>query len=202
MVVGVVLLVVGLAVLGWFGYQYIGTSIVARQGYEQQAGELEQQWGAGTAGTADTADRMPGVAVAIMRVPAFGADWQVPILDGTDEAVLARGLGWYENTAGPGKVGNFAVAGHVVTHGQPFNKLPSLPAGSIVEVETREATYSYVIDSSTEVKDTETWVLDPVPGEAGREPTEELITLTTCADVFRSPDRHIAFGHLVSVATK
>lgn len=218
LVVGVVLLVVGLGVLGWFGYQYLGTGVVARQAYESTTTELEQQWQAVTPSDAGavspqvepasgdvrpdgTLVREPGRAGAIMRVPAWG-DWAVPILDGTDEDVLARGLGWYENTVGPGQVGNFAVAGHVVTHGQPFSRLAELPMGSQVQVETREAVYTYVVDSATEVVDTETWVLDPVPGEPSAQPTEALITLTTCADVFRSPDRDIVFGHLVDVRMK
>ena len=74
--------------------------------------------------------------------------------------------------------------------------------GSQVQVETRDSIYTYVLDSSTQVVDTDTWVLDPVPGRPEQRPTQELITLTTCADIFRSPNRHIVFGHLVSVTTK
>lgn len=234
-VVGSVLLVVGLAVLGWFGYQFIGTTVVSRQAFEGTTKVLEQQWtqpsqaapGAGSeagagatavpvprAGSAaaepksgdvrpdGTLTRIPGDAIAIMRVPAWGTNWAVPILDGTEEDTLAKGLGWYENTVGPGQVGTFAVAGHVVTHGQPFSGLARLPMGSQVQVETRDSIYTYVLDSSTQVVDTDTWVLDPVPGRPEQRPTQELITLTTCADIFRSPNRHIVFGHLVSVTTK
>lgn len=220
-VVGMVLLVVGLAVLGWFGYQFIGTTVIARQAFDSTSSELEEQWaepapgpaGQGTSAEAvalDSADvrpdgtleRVPGEAFAIMRVPAWGEDWEVPILDGIEEDVLAKGLGWYEGTVGPGQVGNFAVAGHVVTHGQPFSRLAELPMGSTVEVETREAVYTYVTDSATEVVDTENWVLQAVPGRPEQQPTEELITLTTCADIFRSPDRYVVFGHLVSSEVK
>jgi sortase A len=237
--VGVVLLVVGLGVLGWFGYQFVGTSLVARQVFESTTSELEQQWSeaapaVGSSASAlpspsaaaqepdvedpkaedpkaegsedvrpdDTAVREPGQATAIMRVPAWGDDWAVPILEGTDEQTLTRGLGWYEDTVRPGEVGNFAVAGHVVTHGQPFSRLADLPMGSAVEVETADAVYTYVTDSATEVVDTDTWVLDPVPGKPDLQPSEALITLTTCADLFRSPDRDIVFGHLVDVAVK
>ncbi len=211
LVVGIVLLVVGVAVLGWFGYQYIGTTIVSQQSYGRTTTQLEQQWSAsGSTPTATSGDvrsdgtvtRIPGGAVGIMRVPAFGASWQVPILDGTAEDVLARGLGWYEQTAGPGQVGNFAVAGHVVTHGQPFRQLKGLPKGATIEVETHDAVYTYVVDSSATVKDTDTWVLQPVPGHPEAQATDKLITLTTCADLFRSPDRYIVFGHLISTRLK
>ncbi|QGF25157.1 class E sortase [Raineyella fluvialis] len=211
LVVGIVLIVVGLVVLGWFGYQYIGTTIVSQQGYSHTTTQLEQSWsGGGAASTTGSGDvradgsvvRIPGAALGIMRVPAFGESWAVPVLDGTDQTTLAKGLGWYENTNGPGQVGNFAVAGHVVTHGQPFRRLQELKPGATIEVETREAVYTYVMDSSATVKDTDTWVLDPVPGHPGEKATDKLITLTTCADLFRSPDRYIVFGHLVSTRAK
>ena len=35
-----------------------------------------------------------------------------------------------------------------------------------------------------------------------REPTRALLTLTTCQDLFRSPDRTVAFGHLQSTRNK
>ena len=50
--------------------------------------------------------------------------------------------------------------------------------------------------------DTDTWVLDPVPGEPESKPTKALLTLTTCQDLFRSPDRSVGFGHLASTKTK
>ena len=52
------------------------------------------------------------------------------------------------------------------------------------------------------MKDTATWVIDPVPGETDVEPTEALITLTTCQDLFRSPDRSVGFGHLDTTQNK
>ena len=33
-------------------------------------------------------------------------------------------------------------------------------------------------------------------------PTKSIITLTTCQDLFGSPDRSVAFGHLVKVSKK
>ena len=45
-------------------------------------------------------------------------------------------------------------------------------------------------------------MLDPVPDEPGATPTEALITLTTCQDLFHSPDRSVGFGHLASTRNK
>jgi sortase A len=92
-----------------------------------------------------------------------------------------------------------------VTHGQPFALLLDLEQGDQVIVETRQAIYTYVLDESPRsltVRETDTWVIDPVPGHPGAKPTQPLITLTTCQDVFRSADRSIGFGHLVSTQNK
>lgn len=214
-VVGIVLLLAGVGCLGWFGYQYLGTNIVSRQAFEQEASGLRAQWAsepAAPTAPADPADpvdasraAVPSEAIALLRIPAFGSDYEVPILAGTDLAILDRGVGHYTQTAAPGQIGNFAIAGHRVTHGQPFARLLELDPGDEIVVETREAIYTYVVDTAPRdltVSDGETWVLDPVPGEPAATPTRPLITLTTCQDLFRSPDRSIAFGQLASTTNK
>ena len=77
--------------------------------------------------------------------------------------------------------------------------------GDEIIVETRETIYTYVLDESPKqltVRDTDTWVIDPVPGKPDTKPTDALITLTTCQDLFRSPDRSIGFGRLESMKNK
>ncbi|GAA1434094.1 class E sortase [Microlunatus lacustris] len=217
-VVGLVLLVAGLGCVGWVAYQYFGTNIVAGRAFDSERQDLRQRWErAGPTPAADpsspSSDRAPepepeprpGDATALLRIPAFGADYEIPVLEGTDLDILSGGVGHYPGTAAPGEVGNFALAGHRVTHGQPFNRLLELEPGDEVVVETRTAVHTYVLDEPPRdltVDDTATWVLDPVPGEPDREPTRALITLTTCQDLFRSPDRSVGFGHLQSTRNK
>jgi len=60
--------------------------------------------------------------------------------------------------------------------------------------------YTYVLDESPRqltVEDTDTWVIGPVPGDPELKPTQPLITLTTCPDLFHSSKRSVGFGHLV-----
>jgi sortase A len=143
--------------------------------------------------------------MALLRIPALGSGYEVPILNGTTLGILAKGVGHYASTAQPGQIGNFAIAGHRVTHGQPFNRLLDLKQGDKIIVETRQAIYTYVLDESPKqltVKETDTWVIDPVPGKPDARPTQPLITLTTCQDLFHSPDRSIGFGHLQSTQNK
>jgi hypothetical protein len=64
---------------------------------------------------------------------------------------------------------------------------------------------TYELDNSPRdltVKPTDTWVLEPVPGKTGQAATKSVITLTTCQDLFRSPDRSVAFGRLTRVEKK
>jgi sortase A len=206
-IVGVALLLAGLVCLGWVGYQLVGTDVVAERSFDRETQELQGQWASPPATFASTSadadrpavQRVPGSAVALLRVPRFGDDFEVPVVAGTDLKDLSRGVGHYDGTASPGQVGNFALAGHRITHGQPFAKLLTLRKGDRVVVETREAVFTYVMDDSPAdltVKDTAGWVLDPVPEQPGATPTRPLITLTTCQDLFHSPDRSVGFGHL------
>jgi sortase A len=217
--VGLALLLAGVAVLGWVGWQFWGTTWVAHRAQAQVVEQLEKQWseqpGPGASGASGAAGGSSvrtehGTARAIVRIPRFGADYAVPLLEGVTDDDLAAGIGHFTGTAGPGQVGNFALAAHRITHGEPFREMPSLQPGDEVVVETRTTDYTYVLDtggSQLEVPFTQGWVLDPLPKnpraggvEPPQQPGERLITLTTCAELFHTDERLVAFGHLVGTA--
>jgi sortase A len=200
-----VFLVVGVGLLGWVGWQYFGTGVSSNAQMGKAEDSLRNQWKA-PAAVAKPSTGLPstGQAFVLLRIPRFGADWEKPVVEGVDADDLARGVGHYPQTQLPGQPGNFAIAGHRVTHGSPFRKLLDLRKGDQVLVETQDAVYTYELDGSPRdltVKPTDTWVLDPVPGKRDT-PTASIITLTTCQDLFHSPDRSVAFGHLVKVHQK
>ena len=209
-VAGLVLLLGGLGCLGWVVYQLFATNVVAQHAYKQETGQLREQWRApsGSASSGATASRgqsVPGDAIAVLRIPRFGKSYEVPILQGTDLDTLAKGVGHYDNTAAPGQIGNFAIAGHRITHGQPFSRLEEMNKGDAVVVETRTQIYTYRMDTSPRdltVQETASWVLDAVPGQPSATPSRAVITLTTCQDLFHSPDRSVAFGTLVKTEDK
>lgn len=77
--------------------------------------------------------------------------------------------------------------------------------GAVVLVETRDAVYEYHLTNTPAqswVDHTETWVTDPVPGKTGVTPTQALITLITCKNLFRSDERTVAFGVLAKTTPK
>jgi sortase A len=200
---GVVLLVAGLGLLGWVGWQYFGTGISSNQAMDDGKRDLRHDWQPRAQTRPATAEA--GTPIVLLRIPKLGKDWEKPVVEGIAKSDLAKGIGHYPETQLPGEPGNFAVAGHRVTHGSPFGKLLELKKGDQVIVETADTVYTYELDGSPRdltVESTDDWVLEPVPGKPRETPTSSVITLTTCQDLFHSPDRSVAFGHLVKADKK
>lgn len=207
---GLLLVTCGAGLLGWFGWQVYVTDWLSQREHRATVQELERAWARPEGGRSgsDTATGSPAVpagAVGILRIPALGADYAVPLVTGVDDEALASGVGVYDDAEAPGAAGNLTLAGHRVTHGEPFVRMPDLDPGDEVVVETRETTYTYVLDTDPEdlVVDLDTaWVLAdrPRPPERdmpGPSAGRRLLTLTTCAELFHTDDRLVAFGHLV-----
>lgn len=200
---GSVLVAVGVGILGYVAWQFWGTNWISGRTHDRIVGEVEKSWESQQA----TVDVDEGTATALIKVPRFGDDYVVPVLEGTSDKVLASGFGHFEGSAGPGKVGNYALAAHRVTHGEPLRDMPDLRPGDEVIVETARTTYTYQLTSggaSLEVPFTAGWVVDPLPTNPdpkGIQPVQEkgqrLITLTTCSELFHTDNRLVAFGVLV-----
>ena len=142
-----------------------------------------------------------GDDVAILHIPRLGSgatDAGIPVLEGVGLDILNKATGHYPGTALPGQIGNFAVAGHRKTHGEPFRHLDEMRAGDLVYVETAKAWYTYRIDADPViVQPTDVGVVDPVPGQPGAVPTRSIITLTTCNPWWSSTQRMIVTGQLI-----
>jgi sortase A len=120
--------------------------------------------------------------------------------------VLNKGyVGHYPGTQQPGQAGNFALAGHRNTHGEPFRYLPRLRPEDVIQVETKGAVYVYAVDRilpQTSARDS--GVVRPVPHsivrpEYGYDEPGYYITLTTCTPEFTSRYRMAVWGKLVSM---
>jgi sortase (surface protein transpeptidase) len=86
---------------------------------------------------------MIGEGFAKLYIPAFGADYVFTVVEGTDPDDLYIGPGHYSETQLPGQQGNFAVAGHRVSKGSPFNDLGLLASCDAVVVETQDDWFVY-----------------------------------------------------------
>ncbi|MEV6652352.1 class E sortase [Streptomyces sp. NPDC051219] len=144
-------------------------------------------------------------AYAVLRIPRLGV--AAPVAQGVGKrGVLDKGyVGHYPQTAQPGQAGNFAVAGHRNTHGEPFRYINRLRAGDELRVETRVGRFTYVVDrtlAQTSARDG--GVIAPIPRSAvkpayGYGKLGYYITLTTCTPEFSSKYRLVVWGKLKSV---
>ena len=204
---GLGLVLAGLALLGYVAWQFFGTNVVSERMQRSLVDKTEQSWRATPSPEiSDDGAELPGAADALIRIPRFGRDYVMPVQEGVSDGVLAEGFGHFEHSAEPGEKGNYALAAHRVTHGQPLRHMPDLRPGDTVVVETREATYTYALDTDPNdlvVTFRDVWVVDarpvnPDPSGVQAPDHARLITLTTCAELFHTDNRMIAFGHLVS----
>ena len=196
----------------------MGTNWIAKKHQREITQTLQQDWANGRGKKPNFVPR--GQASALIRIPKFGPKYVVPVLEGVDKAsVLDKGAFGHFQSGGvngqevayPGDVGNYALAAHRVTHGEPLRHMPDLRPGDKIIVETDDTTYTYVLDTNPNdlvISFTGVWVLDPLPHNpsGGPEPAQvqgqHLITLTTCSEIFHTDNRMIAFGHLVKEVAK
>ena len=128
-----------------------------------------------------------GPPLAIVRIPAL--DLQVPLLEGTDDLVLNRGVGRIVGTARPGELGNIGIAGH---RDGFFRGLKDIGEGDTIELETLTATDIYRIDGITIVTPQDVHVL-----EHQSVPTLTLVTCYPFYFVGKAPKRYIVSATLV-----
>ena len=209
---GELLVTAGAVVLLFVAYLMWGTALRAGDAQHQLSSELNRQWAGGSGHGAGRAAHLPpradqitlttGQPFAFIRIPAFGPHWRFTIIQGTALAQLNVSPGHVPGTQLPGQVGNFAVAGHRVTAGNPFWSLPSLKDGDLVYVDTKLNTYTYQVTGQHTVLPTDTAVTYLVPGHPGQRPTQRLITLITCNPAWTGTHRVIVTGKLVSAAAR
>jgi sortase A len=201
---GEILLTVGVIGVLFIGYLIWGTALRAESAQRALSNELTRQWRQAPA-RGDAIDANPeqfdvaaGQPFAFIRIPAFGRQWKFTLIQGTALAQLDVSPGHVPGTQWPGQLGNFAVAGHRVTAGNPFWSLPSLRDGDRVYIWTRLNDYTYRVIGKRYVLPTDTAVLDPVPGHPGQRPARRLITLITCDPAWTGTHRVIVTGVLVA----
>lgn len=84
-----------------------------------------------------------GEGFAKLYVPSFGTDFVFTVIEGTDPDDLYRGPGHYADSQYPGEQGNFAIAGHRVSKGSPFNDLDQVRACDSIVIETQDDWFVY-----------------------------------------------------------
>ncbi len=134
-----------------------------------------------------------------MYIPRLGFTWNKPVLEGTRTNTLKKGLGHYATTARLGQEGNFSVAGHRRTYGDPFKDFPRLRRGDAVVLTDGTTWFTYRIDKGPyKTVPTDIEVIDPVPRKSGYTRSGRYLTLTTCDPEWGHSHRLIVWAHLDS----
>ncbi|MER6977662.1 class E sortase, partial [Streptomyces carpinensis] len=199
-IVGEAFITTGVVMLLFVTYQLWWTNVRAHAQAGNEAHQLQDDWASGkrNPGTFE-----PGQGFAILHIPKL--DVVVPIAEGTSKTkVLDKGMvGHYGqgdlNTAMPeAKTGNFGLAGHRNTHGEPFRYINRLKPGDPIVVETQDTYFVYKTTSTLPVTSpANIGVLDPIPKGSGFTEPGRYITLTTCTPEFTSKYRLIVWGKMV-----
>lgn len=191
------LIVAGLLVFLFVGYQLWGTGIEAAQSQQR----LESTFGNLANTTESTMPPEPespnpepiivahGDPLALIEIPAIGVSKYV--VAGVETADLKKGPGHYPNTPLPGELGNVAIAGHRTTYGEPFRHLDQLVVGdSIVITDLAGRRFTYLVTGQQIVSPKDSWVVDTV------DPSIATLTLTTCHPEFSAKQRLIVSATL------
>ena len=127
--------------------------------------------------------------IAVLAIPRIGI--LVPVLEGTDDLALNRGVGRIQGTAQPGESGNFGIAGH---RDGFFRGLKDIRDGDLIQVKTLDNTYVYTVDDLRVVEPEDVSVL-----KSREQPTLTLVTCYPFYFVGPAPHRFIVTASLTSV---
>lgn len=179
----------------------VQVGVTGLQTQRAQVELLEELDLSGTAGVAapDASREAPvaigaahGRPLAVLEIPRLGEPWRWAALEGTDDDVIADGIGHYPGTPLPGAAGNVAFAGHRAGHGSPFLDFEELRPGDEVRISQGAHTWTYRLTTTPRKVATDAdWVLDPLPGHQ--------LTLTTCWPKYGSLARLYVRGELTDV---
>src|SRR5215470_3011885 len=120
-------------------------------------------------------------ALVLLRIPRL--QLEAPVLEGTDEFTLNRGVGRIVGTSRPGQGGNVGIAGH---RDGFFRPLKDISTGDLIELVTTSGTDVYAVDRVRITSPDDVSVLRPK--------AKPSLTLVTCYPFYfvgRAPKRYI-----------
>ncbi|UYG97162.1 class D sortase [Cytobacillus firmus] len=123
-----------------------------------------------------------GEAIGILKIPRLEAE--LPIIEGTDEDELEKGVGHYSTTVFPGQPDQILLSGHRDT---VFRSLGELEIGDIFLVSMPYGEFTYEITDSKIVDADDTTVIRSTA-------PNEILTVSTCypfSYVGNAPSRYI-----------
>lgn len=179
----ILLIVAGIAFLGFGGYQWFSTEIAQKNSLVEAKEILEEATTTEETDEFDPFDFAPdtGETAGILHIPKLESD--LPIVEGTDEDELEKGVGHYKGTAYPAQDEQIVLSGHRDT---VFRRMGELEIGDIFVVKVPYGEFSYKIADTQIVGADDRTIIKPHG--------HEVLTVTTCYPfnfIGDAPDRYI-----------
>jgi len=215
------MVVAGLFILGFVGFQLWGTGLQTSRSQDQLAAEistdLSEAPAAGRTGDDATTDpellakdlaaaaTVPAVVtpapsagqpVGIIQIPKI--DLARVVVQGVSKSDLKKGPGHYGGTALPGQPGNAAIAGHRTTYGAPFNRIDELVPGDEIVTTTPQGQFTYKVRAAPDGTGRGWFTVKP-SGVLVLAPTQtNQLTLTACHPKYSARQRIVVVADLVT----
>lgn len=126
--------------------------------------------------------------IGVIRIQAI--DLEYPIIEGTGDAQLAKGIGHIDYTDSLGQYGNTGLAGHRAHRfGRLFNRLDELKNNDIIQVISDGYSYEYVVYEKLIVEPSDISVLN-------RNGDFRVLTLVTCDPMINPTHRLIIHAYI------
>lgn len=125
--------------------------------------------------------------IGVLNIPKL--ERSLPIIEGTDEEILEKGVGHYSSTVFPGQDEQILLSGHRDT---VFRKFGELEIGDRLIMEMTYGEFEYEIRKTEVVASDNTTVIGPKG--------EEVLTVSTCypfSYIGSAPDRYIIYAYPV-----
>lgn len=180
------LLVIGLLLLGYVGYQKLTVQQTLTTELAKAKDVVQAEGTSSTTAKSETTSKrskektedvlfQTGETVGYLEVPSL--KMELPVLEGVDDATLAKGVGHHPETAFPGQGERIFIAGHNDT---TFSKISKLKKGDEVVLYLANGSYRYVMQSSEIVDYKDTRVLESTK--------QESLVVSTCYPFYNVTD--------------
>ncbi|OLO38830.1 class D sortase [Alkalihalophilus pseudofirmus] len=185
-VISYLFIIGGLTLLIYGGYQYFQTQSAQKESlasaYELlEKNEIDEE----TKPSIDDFDPQMGETAGILSIPAIEAE--LPIVEGTDEDELEKGVGHYKGTAWPTENDQIVLSGHRDT---VFRRMGELEIGDQFIIKLPYGEFAYEIESTKIVDADDRTII-------GSTAPDEVLVVTTCypfSYVGNAPDRYIIYA--------
>lgn len=199
---GAILMIAGVALLGYVGWMYYHQSTASAGGWsptlEKKGAVIAKQLS--TPQTVKVPSRLgsrvavspgsePALKMIIPKIDMHAPVVQTAPVNGVWD-VADWSVGHLTTTPDPGAAGNAAYAGHDDIKGEVFKDIAKLKPGDSILLRTRHAVYTYVVTRQLIVDPSNVSVLDPT--------RQSTVTLVSCAPYWVDTQRLIVQAVLKS----